>query len=228
MDRQDFEEVLAVILGKYPVEDWSRDLDPFEVLVSVILSQNTTVANERRALERLRDRVGVTPEAVAGASLEELEAALRPAGLQHAKAQWIQGAASRLLERHGGDLIRLVRRDTDAARDALRALDGVGPKTADVVLAMVGDHPTLPVDTHIQRLARRWEIAEGSYEAITEALKAWIPPEGRKAAHLSLIRFGRETCTARRPHCPVCPVARWCPFYARIQAGEVDVPLYEP
>lgn len=228
MDRVDFQRVLRVVLERYPLEDWSRGMNPFEVLAAVVISQNTTVANEGRALARLRARVPVTPDAVATAPREDLEEALRPAGLQQGKAAALQEAARYLLAEHGGDLRRVLDRPTEEAQVLLESLEGIGPKTADVVLSMAGDHPTMPVDTHVRRLAERWEVASGTYRAVTEALKAWIPPPRRKEAHLALIRFGREVCTARRPKCPVCPVARWCPFYARIQAGEVHVPLYEP
>lgn len=228
MDPETFRRVLAVIRRRFHVEDWSAEMAPFAVLVSVVLSQNTTVANERRALARLREEVGLTPEAVARAPREAVEDALRPAGLYASKGRAIQAAAEYVLEELDGDLGRLLDRPTEEARDALMRLQGVGPKTADVVLNMAADAPTMPVDTHIRRLADRWEIGGASYASVTEALKERIPPDDRRQAHLSLIRFGREICTARRPKCPVCPVAGHCPFYAKIRAGELDVPLGGP
>ncbi|MFQ6013072.1 MAG: endonuclease III domain-containing protein [Thermoplasmata archaeon] len=229
MDKKTFQRVLAAVLHDYPVRDWTRQMDPFEILVAVVISQNTTVQNERRALRNLRASLGITPERIAAAGLGVLEEALRPAGLYVAKARWLKAIAQHLLDRHGGDLRRLIRPPLERARQALMDLEGIGPKTADVVLAMVEDYPTMPVDTHIARIARRWEIGPGrSYEEVTEALKAWIPPDRRREAHLALIRFGRETCTARRPKCPSCPVAPHCPFLRQIRAGEIQIPLHEP
>jgi endonuclease III len=229
VDRRTSRRVLETVLRTYPPQDWTRKKDPFEVLVSVVISQNTTVQNEERALRNLRDSIGITPRRVAAAPVGDLERALRPAGLFTAKARWLKGLAQHLLDRYQGDLLRLIRPPLERARTALMALDGIGPKTADVVLAMVGDYPTMPVDTHIWRIAQRWEIDPGRrYEDVAEAWKARIPPEQRRAAHLALIRFGRETCTAQLPRCLVCPVASDCPFYGKIRAGQIQVRLWQP
>ncbi|MFQ5838500.1 MAG: endonuclease III domain-containing protein [Thermoplasmata archaeon] len=209
-----FREVMEILLREYPPEDWSKGMDPFEVLVSVVVSQNTAVANERRALERLRERVGITPQTIARAPLEVLEEALRPAGLHRSRAPRLKEIARRLLEGHGGDLKRILELPQEQAREALMDIPGVGPKTADVVLSMVVNHLTLPIDTHIWRIANRWEVYQGrDYEKAREALEAIIPPERRRDAHLSLIRFGRTTCLARRPLCTSCPVQGYCPYF---------------
>jgi len=103
---------------------------------------------------------------------------------------------------------------TERAREELMALPGVGPKTADVVLAMAAGHPTFPVDTHIARIARRWNLVRRTdYESIRAALERWTPPEKRKAWHLAIIAHGRALCKARNPRCGECPVRRDCDWY---------------
>ncbi len=110
---------------------------------------------------------------------------------------------------------------TPAARDALMALHGVGPKTADVVLAMAGYHPTFPVDTHIARIARRWGLVSRSeYERTRGALEAWTPQDKRMAWHLAIIAHGRELCRARNPRCDACPVRGDCDWYRKHAARE--------
>jgi len=97
----------------------------------------------------------------------------------------------------------------------------VGPKTADVVLAMAADHPTFPVDTHIARIARRWGLApRAEYETIRKALERWTPPAKRKAWHLAIIAHGRVLCKARDPRCEMCPVRPDCDWYRRNRKGE--------
>ena len=93
------------------------------------------------------------------------------------------------------------------------ALPGVGPKTADILMAFVAEHPVIPVDTHIARVTKRLGIApmNANYETIRTNLEALIPPEKRVRLHLSLIEFGRAICKAPTPRCPVCPVNKWCP-----------------
>jgi len=100
---------------------------------------------------------------------------------------------------------------TATAREMLLALPGVGPKTADVWLSLVAGRDTMPIDTHIARLVRRWRLSRArDYERINEALRRYVRPSQRRRGHLALIRFGREICQARGPRCEVCPVYEEC------------------
>ncbi len=201
--------------SRYPFRDRARPTSPFEVLVSTILSQNTTVANERRGLAGLRVRFGaVTPRNLAEARVPEIREAIWHAGLAREKAPRIKATAQEVLDAWGGDIKSILGLPAERARDALMALPGVGPKTADVVLAMAADRPIFPVDTHIARIARRWGLVRrGRYEETRAALEAWTPPEKRKAWHLALIAHGRALCTARNPECEACPVRKDCDWY---------------
>ncbi len=190
-------------------------MTPFEILISTILSQSTTVANERRGLNDLRSRVGaITPERLAATPEGEIAQAIWHAGLAKQKAPRIRGVAEALLEGPGDRIERILALPTDRAREELMALPGVGPKTADVVLAMAGGHATFPVDTHIARIARRWNLVRRTdYESIRAALERWTPPKKRKAWHLVIIAHGRTLCKARNPRCDECPVRRDCDWY---------------
>ncbi len=223
MDRAAFQRTMRVLEKRHPFRDWSRRMTAFEVLVSTILSQSTTVANERRGLEGLRSAFGsVTPTRLADAPEEDIEGAIWHSGLARQKAPRIRSTAREVRDAWGGRLDSILRLPTEAARERLMGLPGVGPKTADVVLAMAGDHPTFPVDTHIARIARRWRlVTRGGYEATREALEAWTPPAKRKAWHLVIIAHGRELCRARDPRCDACPVQRDCDWYrTRQRKGE--------
>jgi endonuclease-3 len=201
----------------YPVEDWSRGMTSFEILISTILSQSTTVANERRGFKDLRSRVGaITPQRIAETPEPEIAKAIWHAGLARQKAPRIAAVARALREGPGDRLERILELPTDCARQELMALPGVGPKTADVVLAMAAGHPTFPVDTHIARIARRWNLVRRTdYETIRAALERWTPPGKRKPWHLAIIAHGRTLCRARNPRCSECPVRRDCDWYQR-------------
>ena len=95
-------------------------------------------------------------------------------------------------------------------------LPGVGPKTADILLAFVAKHHVIPVDTHIARITKRLGIAprNANYERVRTSLEALIPPDDRIRVHLSIIAFGREICKAPRPRCSICPVNATCPSSA--------------
>jgi len=208
---------MAVLEKAYPTEDWSRGMTAFEVLVSTVLSQSTTVANERRGSEGLRTTFGeVTPERLAAAQDDEIAEAIWHAGLARQKAPRIRRIAEAVLERWGGRVEPILDLPTADARAALMALSGVGPKTADVVLAMAGGHPTFPVDTHVARIAKRWDLARSAdYESVRTTLERLTPPEKRKSWHLAIIAHGRTLCKARNPRCDECPVRRDCDWYQR-------------
>lgn len=200
---------------RHPFRDWSAGMTPFEVLVSTVLSQSTTVANERRGLAGLRETFGtITTDALAAATEREIVQAIWHAGLARLKAPRIRAIARDILRRWDGNLSTVLQQPTNAAREALISLPGVGPKTADVVLAMAADRPTFPVDTHIARIARRWNLARrDDYESTRAALEAWTPPGKRKAWHLALIAHGRELCRAQNPRCDACPIRPDCDWY---------------
>ena len=206
---------MRILESRYSIDDWSRGMTSFEVLISTILSQNTTVANERRGFKDLRLRVGaITPQRIAQTPEAEIAAAIWHAGLAEQKAPRIVAVARTLGEGRGNRLERILELPTDRARQDLIALPGVGPKTADVVLAMAAGHPTFPVDTHIARIARRWNLVRRTdYESIRAALERWTPPGKRKAWHLAIIAHGRTLCKARNPRCSECPVRRDCDWY---------------
>jgi len=217
MDRRAFLRTMRTLEGRYPLKDWTTGMTPFEVLVSTILSQSTTAANERRGLEDLRLQVGaITPDRLAATSDEEIARAIWHAGLARQKAPRIRATAAAIRDKWDGRVERILSLPTERARAELMALPGVGPKTADVVLAMAGGRPTFPVDTHIARIARRWELTRRKdYESIRSALEDWTPPGKRKGWHLAIIAHGRALCKARDPRCEDCPVRADCDWYRR-------------
>ena len=211
MNDASFRTAFEVLWRRFRVTNWAEGVDPFEVLISIVVSQNSTDAMTEKVMRSLRGEMAVTPATIARADTARLVRILRPAGLARQKVPRIRQLARELLGAHGRDLESLLDLPTHAARAALKDLPGVGPKTADVWLSLVAGRDTMPVDTHIARLARRWRLARtGNYEEITAQLKALIPPSRRARGHLVLIQFGREICAARRPRCEVCPVYDLC------------------
>jgi endonuclease-3 len=132
-----------------------------------------------------------------------IEPYVRTIGLYKTKAKNVAALAQLLGERHGGE----VPRD----RDALVALPGVGRKTANVVLNVVWGEPTMPVDTHVFRVANRTGLAPGKdVLAVEEKLLKVVPAEFGEHAHHWLILHGRYVCQARQPKCASCSVRDWC------------------
>jgi endonuclease-3 len=197
--------------------------DPLKALVATILSQNTSDLNALRAFRSLEERIGVSVEALYDADEKSLEEAIRQGGMYRQRAKKLKALARALKEAGEGHLERLLSLPFEEALKALRALPGVGPKTAEVLLATVRGAPFIPIDTHVRRVSMRLGLhSGGDYARVRAALEAITPPELRHRAHLLLIAFGRSTCRARRPRCYACPVEGLCPypFKTRLQPRE--------
>jgi endonuclease-3 len=189
-------------------------LEPVAELVSTILSQNTNDRNRDRAFEALRARFP-TWEAVRDAPVEEVAAAIRTAGLAQTKAPRIQAALRHVATEQGEITLDFLEDlPLEEARAWLTALDGIGPKTAAIVLLFAFGRPAFPVDTHIHRVTRRLGLIpeRASREKAHVLLEALLPPETYYLFHLNLIRHGRETCHPRRPACSRCVLVALCPY----------------
>jgi endonuclease-3 len=207
--------VHQTLLDFYGQPEWRNPLPPLAELVSTILSQNTNDTNRDRAFERLRDRFP-TWEAVRDADPEAVKSAIRPAGLANQKGPRIQEALRTITETRGElTLDFLDDMPMEEAQDWLTQLKGVGPKTAAIVLLFSMDKPAFPVDTHVHRVSGRLGLRprKMNAEKAHEHLAALLPPEAYYAAHLNIIRLGREICHARKPDCPSCPLQDLCDYY---------------
>jgi len=206
--------ILQILLGTTAVPKLVKSKkDPFETLVVTIISQNTADRNTARAFENLSKQFEITPEVLANAEISRIETCLRVGGLYKSKTKTIQTASKIILEKFHGSLAPVLSLPLDEARKMLTELPGVGPKTADVVLLFSANQPTIPVDTHVNRVAKRLGLApaNGNYEAVRLSLQSLFQPKDYLAVHLLLIAHGRKYCKARRPHCIECPVNNYCP-----------------
>ena len=185
---------------------------PFETLVATIISQNTADTNTARAFENLSKNFEITPQAFSKAQTSKLEDSIHIAGLYKSKAKTIQTASNIILEKFNGSLESVLSLPLDEARKVLISMPGVGPKTADVVLLFSADQPTIPVDTHVNRVAKRLGLAveKGDYEAVRLSLQSCFDHKDYLHVHLLLIELGRKFCKARNPHCFECPVKKYC------------------
>jgi len=196
-------------------------LDPVGELVSTILSQNTNDRNRDRAYDQLRERFPAWEE-VRDAPVDAVAAAIRPAGLAQTKAPRIQAALRRISAERGAITMDFMAGlPLEEARAWLTAMDGIGPKTAAIVLLFAFGRPAFPVDTHIHRVTRRLGLIpdNASREKAHLLLEALLPPETYYACHLNLIRHGRETCHPRRPACVRCVLLDHCPHGRDLSRG---------
>ena len=189
-------------------------LEPAHELVFTILSQHTADRNSERAFRSLMQRFG-TLDAVADASVDDIEDAIAGGGLAKVKAPRIKTALCRIRELNGGslDLSFLGEMPMGEARAWLRQLPGIGPKSAGIVLSFSLGMPAMAVDTHIYRVSRRLGFIgpKVSADQAHEILEAAMPPEDVYPFHAALITHGRQVCKAQRPLCGACAVGYGCP-----------------
>ncbi|MCW4023669.1 MAG: endonuclease III [Candidatus Bathyarchaeota archaeon] len=187
--------------------------DPFQMLVVTIISQNTADINTERAFKNLSQHFEITPKVLSEASLAEIEQCIRVGGLYKNKAQTIQAVSKIIQEKYRGNLKPVLSLPLNEARRTLMEMPGVGPKTADVVLLFSANQPTIPVDTHVNRVSKRLGLTpkDGDYENVRLSLQKQFEPKNFLAVHLLLIALGRKYCKAHNQRCVECTVNAYCP-----------------
>lgn len=202
MNRQQRADHVRQRLGElYPETPVPLDhTDPYTLLVSVLLSAQCTDARVNQVTPALF-RLASTPARMMRVPVEKIREIIRPCGLSPRKSVAISELSRILVEEHGGAVPQ------DFAQ--LERLPGVGHKTASVVMAQAFGVPAFPIDTHIHRLAQRWELTSGKNVETTERdLKRLFPEELWNSLHLQIIFYGREHCTARGCNGMVCEICR--------------------
>lgn len=181
-----------------------RYSSPFELLISVILSAQSTDVGVNKATAKLYP-VANTPEAIYALGVKKLKTYIKTIGLFNTKAENIIKTCRMLIDQHNSQVP-----DT---RAALETLPGVGRKTANVILNTAFRQPAMAVDTHIFRVSNRTGIAPGkNVLEVEQKLMKFIPEEFLLDAHHWLILHGRYTCIARKPKCGSCLIEDLCEF----------------
>ncbi|SFC02830.1 endonuclease III [Massilia yuzhufengensis] len=183
---------------------------PFELLIAVLLSAQSTDVGVNKATRRLYP-VANTPQAILDMGVDELKTYISTIGLYNNKAKNVIATCQILVEQHGGEVPR--------AREALEALPGVGRKTANVVLNTAFGEAAMAVDTHIFRVSNRTNIAPGkNVDIVEQKLLKFVPKEFLVDAHHWLILHGRYTCVARKPKCWNCLISDLCEYREKTPA----------
>ena len=185
-------------------------VDPFTLLVAVVLSAQATDAGVNKATPALF-AVADTPAKMAKLGEAQVQDLIKTIGLFRTKAKNLIALSRKLVEEHGGQV--------PAAREALEALPGVGRKTANVVLNVAFGEATIAVDTHIFRVGNRTGLATGKTPLEVEMkLEQAVPSPYKRHAHQWLILHGRYICVARRPLCENCLIADLCKWPGKAAA----------
>lgn len=231
--------VLDGLAGLYGRPTWQRRLDPTSELILTILTQNSADTNAEVAFEALRARYpgtgevqahnpgagwggdglpdGIAPDwaAIEAAPLPELVDTIRPGGLANQKAPRLQATLRRIREERGDySLEFLGGMPALDARDWLVSIDGIGKKTASVLLLFSFGSPLMPVDRHVERVAQRVGLVgrKASADDAHDLFLGMLEPDEMYEAHVNLIQHGRKVCHAQRPDHAACPLRPRCRF----------------
>ncbi|MDH7509324.1 MAG: endonuclease III [Methanomassiliicoccales archaeon] len=208
-------EILTTLVNHFPngafpgrkgEERPAAGSDPFQVLISTVLSQRTKDENTYVASQRLFSKYK-NPAELAAAPLDDLMELIRPAGFPKAKSKAIK------------EIARIIHQDYNDRvpndMEKLLALPLVGRKTANCVLVYGFGQDAIPVDVHVHRISNRIGLVSTRTPGETEMeLTRVVPRDLWKRINTVLIAFGKEICTPRNPNCSVCPINRYCDYFA--------------
>ena len=206
-------EVIELLEQEYGPCKWQPDRDPVDVLIGTILSQNTSDANSGRAFDSLKASFD-SWEAIASAPAEHIARAIQCGGLFQIKASRIKQVLEQIEKEQGRiSLDSLKSMNMAEAEDYLMRLPGIGYKTASCVLLFSLGKPSLPVDTHVFRVAKRLGLIDSktSIEKAHSLLQEQTPPAKVYQFHIHMIEHGRRICRARQPRCDRCILRGICP-----------------
>jgi endonuclease III len=235
------EDTLDALTSIYGRQVWRRRLDPTSELILTILTQNSADINAEKAFVALRNAYpsgladeihepgvgwggeglppGAPPDwtAVENAPIEELVDVIRPGGLAPTKAPRLQATLRRIREERGNHSLEFLgEMEPLAARDWLTTIPGIGKKTASVLLLFCFNQPLMPVDRHVERVAKRIGLVpvKAHPDLATDQFNAMLAaaPERTYEAHVLLIHHGRAICQARSPKHELCPIRHRCRF----------------
>jgi len=189
--------------------------DPLSELILTILSQNTSDSNSRPAFQKLKSAFPDL-ENLVDAPEDRIATAIEKSGLAKIKAARIKESLIEIINQRGNlDLRFLSDMPVKSAREWLTQLPGVGNKTAGCVLLFALGRPAMPVDTHIFRISKRTGLIPENtrLDRAHLLLEDRLPAEDIYELHILLIEHGRSICTARNPHCAICPLNVLCEGY---------------
>lgn len=220
------------LLDVYGEQDWHDGDDGVRQLLITILSQNVADTNTARAAENLFNDFEDYME-IENVSIEELADSINPAGLPETKAKRIQRTLKALREEGDSEdysVDFLGEMENSDAQDWLEEIKGIGPKTASVLLNFHFDADVMPVDTHVERISKRFRLIpfSASNGKAHELLNKAVPHEIKNSFHMLLIEHGKNNCAARNPTCDETKLKKYCSRYELVENGDLSPEEYPP
>jgi endonuclease-3 related protein len=212
--RKQLLDIYDRLLKAYGPQHWWPGESPLEVAVGAVLTQNAAWTNVARAISNLKAE-GLLDEPGAVARLldlpaDRLEYLIHPCGFFRVKGRRLRALLQMIQSEFGGAVERMAQAETEALRERLLAVRGVGPETADSILLYALDKPVFVVDAYTKRVAMRHNLCaeEDGYVEVQALFSDALPADAAlfNEYHALLVRVGKERCRPRKPLCPGCPL----------------------
>jgi endonuclease III related protein len=215
MPNSTLQEAYRRLFEAFGPQQWWPGESPFEMMVGAMLTQNTSWRNVERAIENLRKADLLEPRALYAVPVDELEELIQPAGYFRVKARRLRSLLEFLVNRYDGSLDAMFETPLAELRQALLAVHGVGPETADSILLYAGGMPSFVVDAYTHRVFARhgWIGFDADYEQIQDHIQGGLPLDAPlyNEYHALLVRLGKDFCRKREPKCAACPLREMLP-----------------
>ena len=220
------------LLDVYGEQNWHDNDDGIRQLLITILSQNVADENTARAAENLFNEFE-DYEAIENSSIQELADSINPAGLPQTKAQRLQRTLKALREQgeeNEYSVDFLGEMEDSQAQVWLEEIKGIGPKTASVLLNFHFDADVMPVDTHVERISKRFRLIpfSASNGKAHELLNEAVPHDIKNSFHMLIIEHGKNNCSARNPTCGETKLKKYCSRYELVENGDLSPEEYPP
>lgn len=214
MPRGTLQQVYRSLLHRYGPQHWWPGESPFEVMVGAVLTQNTNWRNVEKAIANLKAAGQLDPHAIHAMTPEQLAPLIRPAGYFRVKARRLKNLVAWFVESCDGDIQALAGRSTEALREELLGISGVGRETADSILLYALERPVFVIDQYTYRVLLRHEFVgeETHYEEMRELFEGTLKQETAlwNEYHALLVRVGHEFCRPKA-QCEKCPLKKYLP-----------------
>lgn len=208
-------EIYRRLLARFGPQHWWPAESAFEIIVGAILTQSTSWANVRRALDNLKQAGALWAGGLAALDVERLAALIRPSGYYHGKALTLRAFMDMLDRDYGGDVDALLTLDAASLRRVLLATRGIGPETADDIILYAANQPVFVIDAYTRRILLRLALcsAQDRYGSLQALFEHNLPADAAlfNEYHALLVHLGKTTCIKSAPRCPACPLRDLCP-----------------
>lgn len=209
MKSKKIDNIMKILAKYYPSKDKTtlnrmrQKPDAFKILISCLLSLRTQDKNTAKVSKKLFE-VADTPKEIAKLQSKKLEKLIYSSGHYKKKTQTLQHVSKILIEKFNSKV--------PDSKEALLSIEGIGPKTANIVLAFAFDKMVIPVDVHVHVIANRLGWANSKKPEDTEKqLERVLPRKYWKELNAILVQFGQEICITLSPKCSICPIQKYCP-----------------